>query len=81
MDIVKLILICWVFSSQASFLAELLPDKKIFIIPKYIMGCPKCSGFWLSLAISQTLWIAALCAFVLYLWDKIENKFFSSVEL
>lgn len=81
MELINLIFISWVFSSQASFLSELIPDKKIFIIPKYIMSCPKCSGFWISLIICQNLYMAAIVSFSLYLWSLIENKLFGSTEL
>jgi hypothetical protein len=50
---------------------EILKNKKkVILIPKKIITCPKCTMFWVGLVISGSVGIAGTLSIGAYLFDK-----------
>jgi hypothetical protein len=83
-EILQLIVICFVLSDMASFISELLYDilvdtknkvlKLILSFFTYILSCPKCFTFWTSLIITGNLLTACIAALAINIIKIIEYK-------
>jgi len=50
---------------------EILKNKKkIILIPKKILSCPKCTMFWVALIITGSVGISGVLSIGAYLFDK-----------
>lgn len=83
MEIIKLIVICYVLVDLTSFLGEVVVSidgiknkllKLIQLLLGYLLTCNKCAGFWLSLILSRDLFISAVVALVVMILKEIEYK-------
>ena len=72
--IINIIGIWWLLIHIEDFieiLNHILKNKKrILLIPKYILVCPKCTMFWTALFISGNIGIAGILSILAYLFDK-----------
>lgn len=83
-DIITYIIITWVLSDMALFVAELLFDwgkgikssgwKLLLSAVAYILSCPKCFSFWFSLVLGSSLIGACLVALSINILKEIEYK-------
>jgi hypothetical protein len=80
---VKLFLMCWVLSSWASMLVDKInPYDKIeskfqrllLVGGQYVLSCPKCFSFWLTLAITQNFFLAAGVSLCVMIVSKFEQS-------
>lgn len=72
--IYNIIGIWWILIHISDFI-DILNDilknyKKILIIPKMIITCPKCAMFWTALIITGNIGIAGILSILAYLFDK-----------
>ena len=83
MEIVKLIVICFVLVDLTDFLGEIVISidgiknkllKLLQLILGYLLSCNKCSSFWLSLILSRDLFISAVVALSVMILKEIEYK-------
>ena len=83
MEIIKLIVICYVLVDLTSFLGEIVVSidgiknkllKLIQLLLGYLLTCNKCGSFWLSLILSRDLFISAVVALVVMILKEIEYK-------
>lgn len=50
---------------------ELLPNKLIYNLFKLLVTCLKCVSFWITLIMTEDIFLAALIAFISFWYDKI----------
>ena len=83
MEIIKLIVICYVLVDLTSFLGEIVVSidgiknkllKLLQLLLGYLLTCNKCSSFYLSLILSRDLFISAVVALVVMILKEIEYK-------
>lgn len=54
-----------------NILNMILKDKrKIILIPKIILSCPKCTMFWTALFVTGNIGIAGILSILAYLFDN-----------
>lgn len=78
----KLFLVSWVLSSWAGTLVSDIDIKKdshpiirlAFILPLYVLSCPKCFTFWFILALTFNFYWAAGISFLIMLVDKLTQN-------
>lgn len=72
--IINIIGIWWLlihFYDFIEILNHILKNKKrILLIPKYILDCPKCTMFWTALFITGNVGIAGILSILAYLFDN-----------
>lgn len=84
-EILQLITICFVLSDMASFISELFYDilvdtknkgvKLLLSLFAYILSCPKCFSFWLSILFTGSLFTAALVALTINILKWLQYKY------
>ena len=79
-DILNWFLISWVVSSMAESISDILPDNKLGVIGSFILGCRKCTSFWLTLGCTLNIYLAALIAFCMFIYGKIENEIGTKIK-
>ena len=50
---------------------ELLPNKLLYNLFKLLITCLKCVSFWMTLIITEDIFIASGMAFVSFWYDKV----------
>lgn len=79
----KLFLVSWVLSSWAGTLIndDIDPKKSshpiirlAYIIPQYVLSCPKCMSFWLVLILTFNFYWAAGISFLIMWVDKLSQS-------
>jgi len=79
---IKLFLISWVLSSWGENLVSDIDIKKkshpvvrlLYVLPLYVLSCPKCFTFWFVLGITFNFYWAAGISFLIMLVDKLTQN-------
>lgn len=83
-EIIKLLIITYVLVDLGAFLGEIIADyssvknkflKLVILVLSYILTCPKCASFWISLVLSGNLFTAALISILINIIKEAEHKF------
>lgn len=88
-EIIKLLLICWVFKDLFLFIGDLLSNftfenkiiRTLQLLMSYVLTCSKCSSMWFSLILSGDLFVASLIALSMKVIGVIENKYIQKTNL
>lgn len=78
----KLFLLSWVLSSWAETLVDDINIKKdrhplirlFYVLPLYVLSCPKCFTFWLVLIMTYNFYWAAGISFLMMIVSKITQN-------
>lgn len=71
LQIMKYWVLAWALSGMITSLGEFIEsDKLIPSIIKLALTCLKCVSFWLTLIISQDVYMASLVSLIMYLWSN-----------
>jgi len=79
---IKIIGIWWLVIHYNDFI-EIFNDilknyKKLIIVPKIILSCPKCAMFWTSLIITHDICLSSCLSILAYLFD---NYIYNNIKL
>lgn len=79
----KCLLLSWVITrfKPLQIMIEILPDLLIFNLVKLLMTCLMCVSFWLTLSITQDLFMATIACFIGFWYDKIFGYYETRVRL
>lgn len=79
----KILLLSWVITrfKPIQIIIELLPDNLLFNLVKLLLTCAMCVSFWLTLSLTQDVYLASLNAFILFWYDKIFAYYENRVRL
>jgi hypothetical protein len=88
-ELFKLFIICFVLTDMASFIGELINElevkrrvlKIIKHLVSYVLTCPRCFTFWLSLIMTGDLFISASLSLLINLAKELQYKLKSKTEL
>ena len=89
-ELLQLLVVCYVLVDMAKFVSEIVYELMVDVKHKvirvglsfltYILSCPRCFSFWLSLIWTGDIFIACVMALVINLVKIIEYKW-SKTEL
>ena len=71
--LISIWLVSWLITrfEPLQMLLELLPNKLIYNLFKLLITCLKCVSFWMTLFITQNIFLASAMAFISFWYDKI----------
>lgn len=72
--IYKILLLSWLINQLPIIWTNIKENLNFFKLIKMIIGCMKCSAFWIGLIITQDLYISITASYVAWLFDKYLNK-------
>ena len=81
--LIKIWFICWFLThfEPLDMILEGMPNKLLYNIIKLLLTCLMCSTFWLTLIVTQSLWIASIMAFISFWYDKIIGPMENRIKL
>lgn len=80
--IIKILLFSYTITrfEPLEWVLELLPDKLLFNILKYILSCSRCLSFWFGWFYSGSFWIAAISSILMVIIEKTFGKWERTIE-
>jgi hypothetical protein len=79
----KIFMISWFISrfEPIHMTLEALPNKLVYNLIRLILTCLKCLAFWITLTLTQDIFLASLMAFIGFWYDKIIGRIENKVRL
>lgn len=79
----KIFIVSWLISrfEPIHMVLETLPNKLVYNLIRLVLTCLKCLAFWITLSLTQDIFLASLMAFIGFWYDKIIGRIENKVRL
>lgn len=81
--IIKIFILSWFLTrfKPIRIFFNILPDNILFKVIRYITTCIFCISFWLSILITNDIYLSCFTSFIAFWYDKLLSRYENRIYL